>query len=122
MDCEWLKDKAMATMEDWLQKHPNVCGVIAANDGMTLGAIEAFKGAGKDLSKCYFYGIDGMQDACASIKAGELTASVLQDAEGMMKKGLEMINDMLNGKKVSREPQYVESILITKDNVDQFID
>jgi hypothetical protein len=29
---------------------------------------------------------------------------------------------MFNGKEVTREPQYVESILITKDNVDQFID
>ena len=52
-------------------------GVIAGNDEMALGAIQALKDASK-LSKVKVVGFDGNPDAVAAIKAGEMVATVLQ--------------------------------------------
>lgn len=118
---DYSKDLAMNKMEDWLQKFPQIDGVLAANDGMALGAIEAYKSSNKDLSNVQFYGIDGLADACLSIKAGEETASVLQDANDYAVKTLDLMQKTLAGEVT--EPVVIESLplLITMDNVDDII-
>jgi inositol transport system substrate-binding protein len=77
---DFQKSIAMEKMDDWIQRFGNVDGVLAANDGMALGAIESLRGNGKDISKVYVYGIDSLADACLSIDAGELRASAMQDS------------------------------------------
>jgi inositol transport system substrate-binding protein len=77
---DFQKSIAMEKMDDWIQRFGNVDGVLAANDGMALGAIESLRANGKDIRKVYVYGIDSLADACLSIDAGELRASALQDS------------------------------------------
>jgi ribose transport system substrate-binding protein len=64
--------QALQVMENLLQAHPDVTGVIAANDAMALGAVEALDGAG---SKALVVGINGTKEAIDAIKAGALLAS-----------------------------------------------
>ena len=55
-----------------MQSHPKIDGVLAANDAMALGAIEAFDGANR---KVLVVGINGTKEAIDAIKAGRLLAS-----------------------------------------------
>jgi len=58
--------------ENLIQSHPNINGVLAANDSMALGALEAFDGANR---KVLAVGINGTKEAMDAIKAGRLLAS-----------------------------------------------
>ena len=55
-----------------LNPPPQVDGVLAANDAMAFGAIEALKAANK---KALVVGINGSKEAVDLIKAGEMLAS-----------------------------------------------
>jgi len=63
---------ALQVTENLLQSHPNIVGVLAANDAMALGALEAGDGEGKKLLAV---GINGTKEAMDAIKAGRLLAS-----------------------------------------------
>ena len=107
-------------MDDWLQVYDEIDAVLAMNDGMALGCIEACKADGRDLSQMQFYGIDGLGDACLSIQAGELTASVLQDANDMGENAARMIYDMIT-KNAPREEYLITPIKIDESNVEEII-
>jgi len=65
-------------MQDWIQKYPNATdfqAVVAANDQMALGAMEALKTSGR-LEGVMISGIDGVKDALNAIKAGEMSQSI----------------------------------------------
>jgi inositol transport system substrate-binding protein len=99
---EYDRTKGMNVMEDWIQAFPDIEAVIAANDQMALGSIEALKGAGR-LEGVFVTGIDGTPGARQSIRAGEMTMSVVQDGEGQAEKGLEVAMMMINGEDVDEE-------------------
>jgi ribose transport system substrate-binding protein len=63
---------ALQVTENLLQSHPDIAGVLAANDAMALGALEAFDGANR---KVLAVGVNGTKEAMDAIKAGRLLAS-----------------------------------------------
>ena len=63
---------ALEVTENLLQSNPNISGVLAANDAMALGAIEALDGAHR---KALVIGINGTKEAIDAIKAGTLLGS-----------------------------------------------
>ena len=63
---------ALQVTENLLQSNPNIAGVLAANDAMALGALEALDGANR---KAFAVGINGTKEAMDAIKAGRLLAS-----------------------------------------------
>jgi ribose transport system substrate-binding protein len=71
--------QALQVMENLLQSHPQIDGVLAANDAMALGAIEALDAANR---KSLVIGINGTKEAIDAIKAGKLLAS--GDCDGFM--------------------------------------
>lgn len=64
--------QALQVMENLMQSFPKIDGVIAANDAMALGAIEAMEGANR---KAYAVGINGTKEAIDAIKSGKMLAS-----------------------------------------------
>ncbi|MCG6111368.1 MAG: substrate-binding domain-containing protein [Paracoccus sp.] len=77
----WSRAEAQALMENWLTSHGDaITGVIGQNDEMALGAIEAIKAAGMDVSDFAIAGVDGVTDALNAVKTGQM-ASILQDGE-----------------------------------------
>ena len=64
--------QGLQVMENLLQSHPKIDGVLAANDAMAMGAIEALDGADR---KALVVGINGTKEAVDAIKAGKLLAS-----------------------------------------------
>ena len=64
--------QALQVMENLMQSFPSIDGVLAANDPMAVGAIEALEGANR---KALVVGINGSKEAVELIKAGKLLAS-----------------------------------------------
>ena len=64
--------QANQVMENLLQANPKVAGVMAANDAMAAGVIDALADSG---SKALVVGINGTKEAIDAIKAGQLLAS-----------------------------------------------
>ena len=69
----WDRQIAYDAASTILQQNPDLVGFYANNDGMALGVVEAVKAAGLQ-DKVVVFGTDGISDAYASIRAGELTA------------------------------------------------
>lgn len=67
---------ALQAMENILQAHPDIDGVMAANDSMAIGAIEALEGANR---KALVVGINGTQEAIDAIKSGKLLGTASAD-------------------------------------------
>lgn len=64
--------QALQVMENLLQTYPSIDGVIAANDPMATGAIEALDGANRTAQ---VVGINGSKEAVESIIAGKMLAT-----------------------------------------------
>src|SRR6516164_10899596 len=63
---------ALQVMENLVQSFPQIDGVLAANDPMAVGAIEALEAANR---KALVVGINGSKEAVDLIKSGKLLAS-----------------------------------------------
>lgn len=64
--------QALQVMENLMQAHPQLDGVMAANDAMALGALEAMDAAKR---KALVVGINGTKEAVDAIKAGRMLAT-----------------------------------------------
>lgn len=86
----WSRAEAQTLMENWLTAHPGqINGVIGQNDEMALGAIEAIKSSGLEVSDFAIAGIDGITDALTAVKAGDM-ASILQDGAAQAQGALDL--------------------------------
>lgn len=64
--------QGLQVMENLMQSHPKIDGVLAANDAMAMGAIEALDAAKR---KALVVGVNGSREGIEAIKAGKLLAS-----------------------------------------------
>jgi ribose transport system substrate-binding protein len=114
----WDRQVAYDAASTVLQQNPDLIGFYANNDGMALGVVEAVKAAGLQ-DKVVVFGTDGISDAYASIRAGELTGTVdsfpVLTGEVAMEVALRLVGGQVLPRVVST-PQ----ALITKDNVETF--
>ena len=115
----WMKGEAMTLMENWLEKYPKIDGILSMNDGMAIGALEAVKAAGRE-GEMTSYGVDGLADAVLSIKAGDLTATCVQDADNQAYSALEISRRILSGE-IERGESITHGVLVTSENVDEWI-
>lgn len=101
----WSRAEAQTLMENWLTTHgDSIKGVIGQNDEMALGAIEAIKGAGLNVSDFAIAGIDGITDALNAVKAGEMQ-SILQDANAQAQGALDLAIFHASGMPEGWEPK-----------------
>jgi erythritol transport system substrate-binding protein len=115
----WDQRDAFQKTETLIQAHRDVKGVIAGNDTMALGAMAALKAAG--LAKVIVVGFDGSPDAIASIKAGEMRATVLQPAATIARMAVEQAHTLITtGATGQPEKQAIDCELVTSSNADQF--
>ena len=114
----WDRTQGHDKMQNLLQAHPDIVGVISGNDEMALGAIAALKEAGK-LTKVKVGGFDGSPDAVAAIKAGDLQYTVLQPVATFSAKAVDEADSLLKTGKTgaASEKQLFDCVLITKANL-----
>ncbi|MFG2132305.1 substrate-binding domain-containing protein [Streptomyces sp. NPDC048751] len=111
------RTKGLDVMSNLLQAHPDVQGVIAANDEMALGAVKALGSkAGKSVQ---VVGFDGTPDGLKAVGAGTLYASVAQQPSQLGKIAVDNALRALQGKKVEQTVK-VPVKVVTKENVAGF--
>ncbi|MFT7681838.1 MAG: methyl-galactoside transport system substrate-binding protein [Moritella dasanensis] len=69
--------------------------VIANNDGMAMGAVEALKAAA--MTDIPVYGVDALAEALAMVRSGQLAGTVLNDASNQAKATYEMTRNLGTG-------------------------
>jgi inositol transport system substrate-binding protein len=87
---------------------------------MAAGALEVVKDDPK-FANILAYGVDGTAEACLLIKDGKKTSTSLQSAYDLATALLDTSNKLLTGEK-SQIDVDINCPLITKDNVDQYIE
>jgi erythritol transport system substrate-binding protein len=117
----WDRTQGYTKMQSMLQANPDIAGVISGNDEMALGAIAALKEAGQ-LEGKIVGGFDGSPDAVDSVKAGELTYTVLQPVAIFAEEAVRQADHFIKtGElKVAEEKQLFDCMLITAENADQY--
>lgn len=118
LDGNYEMAKAMQITEDWIQKFPAFDAVVAANDQMALGAVEALKGANR-LEGVMVSGVDGLEEAYAAISAGEMVQTILQDAPGQAAAAYDVINMLRKGESTESEV-LVPFQSVTSENIAEF--
>ncbi len=114
----WDRQLSYDAATNIMQQHPDITGFYCNNDGMALGVVEAVKAAGK-LDKISVIGTDGISDAYASIKAGELTATVDSFPVLTGEVALEVALRLQAGQKLPRVVATPQA-LVTKDNIARY--
>jgi ribose transport system substrate-binding protein/inositol transport system substrate-binding protein len=100
-----------------MPKPPDV--IVAANDDMALGALEALK-ARNLLGKVKLIGFDALPEALGQIKAGNMTATIEQLPGGQVRGALEALVAFLReGKKPDQQVTLLTPIAITSENLDK---
>lgn len=136
----WSRAEAMALMENWLTSHRGqIQGVIAQNDEMAIGAIEAIIASGLSVNDFAIAGVDGITDALTAVKEGHME-SILQDADAQAQGGLDVALRLVKGESYQplspiwdeyselewndgqSELYYVPWTPVTLDNVEQLLE
>jgi inositol transport system substrate-binding protein len=116
----WSRDQAQSLMTNWLSTGAAFDGVLANNDEMAIGAIQAMKAAGIDMASVIVSGVDATQDALASMQAGELDITVFQNAAAQGGGALDAAVKLAAGEAVEQKV-YVPFELVTPANIDNYL-
>ena len=116
----WSRDQAQSLMTNWLSTGAAFDGVIANNDELALGAIQAMKAAGIDMASVVVGGVDATQDALAAMQAGDLDVTVFQDAAGQGSGAVDAAVKLSKGEAVDQKV-YIAFQLVTSANVADYL-
>ncbi|MES9888583.1 MAG: substrate-binding domain-containing protein [Candidatus Sedimenticola sp. 6PFRAG1] len=111
----WKIDEGKRLMLTWLEKHPDVSLVFAANDMMAFGVIDALKEAGKSSVMVASY--DALDQAKQAIRDGTLQATVDQLPAEQGYVGIQYALKALKGETLPGVT-LIDTLLITADNID----
>ncbi|CAN5141299.1 sugar ABC transporter xylitol/D-threitol-binding protein ThpA [soil metagenome] len=115
----WKRDEAVNKMKNWISGFGDqINGVVAENDDMGLGALQALKESGRTVP---IVGIDGIEDGLNAVKSGEFIGTSLQNGTVELSAGLAVANALAKGEDVNTEPVYIMPA-ITQENVDVAIE
>ncbi|NDK32515.1 sugar ABC transporter substrate-binding protein [Nesterenkonia haasae] len=113
--------QARAATSDALQSNSDLSIIVAANDDMALGAVEAVRGAGLDLEDFLIVGVDGTEDALDSIIANELDATMAQGAYEMGHRSIEEAVNVIEGETIEEEIA-IDTTLVTSENAEEYLE
>lgn len=119
---QYNKAKAMQVTEDLLVRYDDIDAIVAYNDSMALGAVEALKAAGR-LDEVLVTGTDANKDALDSLKKGELSATVDSNPVAQTFVPVEAAIKYLKFGEVPPEEMIVgegKPTIVTVDNVNEF--
>lgn len=115
------RNRAMEVMESILQANPDIDAVFCGNDAMALGAYQAILSAGK-ADQIKVFGFDGAYDALRSIENNRISATVMQFPVLMAEKSAVLADEYINGRRDFDSRTPVEVVLVTPENVSEFLD
>ncbi|MDR0841647.1 MAG: sugar ABC transporter substrate-binding protein [Christensenellaceae bacterium] len=111
----WDRKAGQDLTSQILLNNPNVDCIVANNDDMALGAVEAILAAGKTTAEIPVVGVDATDVGLASLKDGGLSMTVFQDAKGQGDESVRCAIAILNGESVPKL-NYVPFIEVSQDS------
>ncbi|MFT3674047.1 substrate-binding domain-containing protein [Aestuariivirga sp.] len=113
----FARDKGLSVTEaalSGLAEPPKV--IVAANDDMALGAMEAVKA--RNLSSIAIIGFDALPEALAQVRDGGLTATIEQFPGKQSSLGVQTLTSFLkDGTKPAEKVILLTPVAVTKDNL-----
>ncbi|GAA6207091.1 sugar ABC transporter substrate-binding protein [Cognatishimia sp. WU-CL00825] len=116
----WSRDEAQDLMTNWMASGEPFDFVLANNDEMAIGAIQAMKAAGIDMADVQVGGVDASQDALLSMQSGDYDVTVFQDAFGQGAGSVNTALALAAGETVDQKV-YIPFKLVTPANMDEFL-
>ncbi len=95
----WKPVEGYKMMEECLRKHRDIDAVIAANDKLAGGAVEAIKNGNID-KKVYIAGMDADLEACQRVFAGTQTMTIYKPIEAIATKAAEIAMEVAENNKI----------------------
>ena len=125
----WNRAQAQNRMSQMIsQFQHNIELVLANNDDMALGAIDAYQKSNFTESALpVFFGIDGTDVGLAAVADGTLSATVYNDKEGQAKAMAELAAALVSGKGLDKIEFKTEKYIylpytrVTADNVGEYM-
>jgi inositol transport system substrate-binding protein len=117
---EWSRTKGQDLMTNWISAGVKFDAVVANNDEMAIGAIQALKAGGIDMKTMIVGGVDATQDALAAMKAGDLDVTVFQDAAGQGKGAVDAALKLAK-KEAVEQKVWIPFQLVTPANIGDFL-
>ena len=115
----WERTQAYKLMQDWLSRYSGqINGLVAENDDMAIGAIQALKEKGLD-KKIPVTGVDAIKDGLRAVRAGDMVETNLQNGAIELGEAVQVALDHVAGKPVP-EQALLQMPEITRGNVDKF--
>lgn len=125
----WDTAQAKDKMDAWLSG-PNadkIEVVIANNDAMAMGAVEALKSHNK--SSIPVFGVDALPEALALVKSGAMAGTVLNDADNQAKATFDLAKNLADGKpaaegtnwKIENKVVRIPYVAVDQSNLSQFV-
>lgn len=114
----WSRELAYNAAATIMKQHPDLVGFYANNDGMALGVVEAVKAA-KMQDQIAVIGTDGISDAYASIRAGDLTGTIDSFPVLTGEVAMEVVLRLLAGQEIPRVVATPQA-LVTADNIEEY--
>lgn len=118
---EWDRQRARRLMQNWLSAGTEFDAVIANNDEMAIGAIEAMKAHGLAMKDVVVAGIDATADALSAMQAGDLDVTVFQNARGQAVGALDLAIRLVRGEPTDQH-LWVPFELVTPQLLPKFVD
>ncbi len=116
---DWDENKTAELTQNALTANPDMVAVFVAFDPGAVAALSVIRDKGL-LDQITLVGFDGLPVALKAIKAGEMEASMAQNPARMGSEGVELAMRIIKGEEV---PEFIpiDGVLITADNVDEFL-
>lgn len=112
----WSQLEAVTVVNRWLDIFDHIDAVIAENDDMALGALDALEDQGLQIP---VVGIDGSEDALEAVEDGRLLMTVYQDAKSQAEQSIDIFLDMMQGKEI-QDAYGISLKKVTKENVEEY--
>ena len=118
---DWDREKGLKASEDILQANPDVDAIVASNDQMALGAVQAVKGAGR-VDDIIIVGDDAIPSALSALKAGELNATIDGNTDQVGYEAVKAAFDLVTeGKELDDWIVVPSTIMVADDVTDEYL-
>lgn len=112
----WSRTQGSDLMTNWLSAGLQFDAVVANNDEMAIGAIQALKASGRAMDTVVIGGVDATQDALAAMAAGDLDVTVFQNAAGQGQGSVDAALKLARGEAVDQKV-WIPFELVTPANL-----
>jgi len=124
----WNRAQGETRMSQWLKNSDiNIEIVIANNDDMALGAIDAMKKE-QVINPPVVVGIDGTQVGLEAVKNGDMLGTVLNDGKGQAEGIIELAYSLIFNETLPKEIKLIDGkyirkphIIVTPKNIDEIL-